>query len=93
MTAEPARGEAASRLFQLTDRECPSCYGTGDAYWSQGELEPYCLRCWGTGKIEVQRGPHIEAREVPDPAGTGKPGPTDPGWFQDWYGEGEVFIP
>jgi hypothetical protein len=39
---------------------CEPCYGTGDAYWSQGELEPCCLYCWGVGEVEIQRGPHAD---------------------------------
>lgn len=78
--------------FRLIECECPTCDGLGTFVPYDGHVIT-CSRCWGTGKIEVQRGPKDQDREVPDPADLGITRATDTRWVTDWYGEGEVFIP
>lgn len=47
----------AEQTFQLEDRECPTCQGLGlTLAWYDYET---CERCWGCGKVEVQRVRHL----------------------------------
>jgi molecular chaperone DnaJ len=58
-------------LSMQKQKPCPTCGGIGTEPHSQEEL---CLKCGGTGKVNVARGPMKFTRTCPQCGGTGKTG-------------------